>query len=323
MLKTIRTLLAAALCVGAGVALAQDYPGRQPIRIIAPFAAGGTTDVMARVVAQKLGETLGHSVIVENKVGAGGNIGAEFVARAAPDGYTLLLGTPGPLAINESLFKSLSYSPSKSFAPIGRIADMQSVVITHPNSQFKTLADVLAYAKANPGKLTFASGGIGSTPHLAAELMFAAAGVRLNHVPYKGDTPGLTDVAGGHVPLMSGNLPGLIALVNDGKVRPLAVSSARRSALLPNVPTVAEAGVPGYAVNSWIGLLAPAGTPPAIIARLNTALNKALASPEIAESMKKLTAEVVRSTPEEFARLMASEQARWAKVINDHNIKLD
>jgi tripartite-type tricarboxylate transporter receptor subunit TctC len=308
-----------------GVVSAQTpdkYPSR-PIRIVVPFAAGGTTDVLARAVAAKMAESLGQAVVTDNRPGAGGNIGAESVAKAAPDGYTLLMGTPGPLAINASLYKSMTYAPEKDFAPIGQMIAIQSVLVTNNASTFKTLRDVLDAAKASPGKLSYASPGNGTTPHLVGELLKSMTGVDIAHVPYKGDAPAATDLMGGHVPLMTANIAGVAALLKDGKLRALAVAGPTRSKLLPEVPTIAESGVPGYAVTAWAGLAAPAGTPAAIIARLNAELNKALAAPEIVERMTLLSAEIVTGTPDQFGALMRSENVRWAKVIRDANIKLD
>ena len=325
-MQRIRSLLLLVLALLAAPALvsAQDrYPSR-PIRLVVPFAPGGTTDVLARLVAARMGEQLGQQVVVENKPGAGGNIGADGVAKAPPDGYTLLLGTPGPLAINGSLFKSMPFNPQRDFAPIGQLIGIPSVFIVAANSPHRALRDVLAQAKANPGRTSYASPGNGTTPHLAAELLKSMAGVDLQHVPYKGDAPAVTDLLGGQVPVMVSNVAGVAALIKDGRVRPLAVTSATRSKLLPDVPTVSESGVPGYAVTAWAGIVAPQGTPAPILARLHAELNKAMAAPDIQERLAQLSADPLPSaSPEQFAQVLRAEEARWAKVIRDANIRLE
>ena len=316
----IRTLAVMAVC--APVAHADTGFPNKPIRVVVPFAPGGTTDVLARAVAVKMQESLGQAIVIDNKPGAGGNVGADNVAKAAPDGYTLLLATPGPLSINPSLFKTLPFNPERDFAAVGQMITIQTVMIVLPGSPLKSVQDVIAQAKSQ-GKLVYASAGNGTTPHLAAELLSAMAGVDLQHVPYKGDAPALADLLGGHVPLMAANIAGVIGQLRDGKVRAIAVTGPVRSALLADVPTVAESGIPGYGVTAWAGLVAPAGTPAPVIARLNAALNKALAAPEVAERMRQLSAEVVSGTPEQLAELAGSERKRWAKVIAERRITLD
>ncbi|MFO0459331.1 MAG: tripartite tricarboxylate transporter substrate binding protein [Burkholderiales bacterium] len=313
---------AATLVLPAPPAAAQDaYPFR-PIRIVVPFPPGGTTDVLARIVGAKMQESMGQPVVIDNRPGAGGNVGAESVAKASPDGYTLLLGTPGPLAINPSLFKSMSFRPERDFAPIGQMITLPAVAIVLPASPLRTLSDVLAAARSQ-GRLGYASPGNGTTPHLAAELLASIAGVELQHVPSPGDAQALGDLLGGHVPLMFANIAGVAAPLREGKVRALAITGATRSRILPDVPTFAEAGIQGFSVTAWAGLAAPASTPPAVVARLNAELNKALAAPDVVERMRTLSAEIATGTPEQMAALMRLEQERWARTIQERRITLD
>jgi tripartite-type tricarboxylate transporter receptor subunit TctC len=318
----VRVLGGALLALASALAVAQSGFPNKPIRLVVPFAPGGTTDLLARAVGQKMGEGLGQQIVIENKPGAGGNIGADSVAKSAPDGYTLLLGTPGPLAINSSLFKSMPFSPERDLAPVGQLINIQAVAITLPSSPWKSLRDVAAQAKAAEG-VTYASAGNGTTPHLAAELYASVVGIDLQHVPYKGDAPALTDLLGGHIKLMFANLAGVIGPLREGKVRALAVTGATRSKALPDVPTIAEAGAPGYAVTAWAGLFVPAGTPAGVVNRLNAELNRALATPEVNDRMAMLQAEVSASTPEQLASLVRAEQQRWSRIITERGIKLD
>jgi tripartite-type tricarboxylate transporter receptor subunit TctC len=298
------------------------YPNR-PIKLVVPFAPGGTTDVLARMLASKMADGLGQPMVIENKPGAGGNIGAESVAKSVPDGYTLLVGTPGPLAINASLYKSISFDASQDFLPIAQFVSVQSVLITHPTQPFKTVAELIAYAKANPNKLSFASAGAGSSPHLAAELFKANAGITMEHIAYKGDTPALTDLLGGQVPIMFANIAGVLPHLKSGRVRALAVAGPRRSPALPEVPTIAEAGMNGFSVTGYAGLVAPKGTPPTIISRLATELRKAMANQELIDKITQSASEPVNASTESFAELLKSEQTRWPKVIRDAKISLE
>ncbi len=315
-------VIVGSLLVSGTPAIAQETFPSRPIRIVVPFAPGGTTDILARTVAAKMQESLGQPVVIENRPGAGGNVGAEAVAKSPPDGYTLLLGTPGPLAINPSLFKSMSFRPERDFAPIGQMITLPAVAVVPPTSPYRTLSDVLTAARAQ-GRLAYGSPGNGTTPHLAAELFASIAGVDLQHVPYKGDAQALADLIGGHVPLMFANVAGVAGPLKDGKIQALAITGATRSRILPDVPTFAEAGVAGYAVTAWAGLAAPAGTAAPVIARLNAELNRALAAPDVVERMRTLSAEVATGTPEQMAALMRLEQERWAKTIQERRITLD
>lgn len=303
-------------------ALAQSFPSR-PLRIVVPFPAGGTTDVLARAVAQKLTETLGQPVVVDNRPGAGGNIGAELVAKSPPDGYTLLMGTVGTHAINPGLYPKMPYDHVRDFAPVILVAGVPNVLVVNPSLPVNSVQELIAYAKANPGKLNFASSGNGTSIHLSGELFKTMAGVQIMHVPYKGSAPALQDMVGGQVQLMFDNLPSSLALIKGGKLKALAVTSSARAAALPDVPTMAESGLPGFEASSWFGLLAPAGTPQPAIAKLNAEVARWLASPEAKEKLLAQGAIAAGGTPEDFARHIAAETAKWQKVVKESGAKVD
>ena len=309
----------AAFAVGVS---AQPYPTK-PIRIVVPFPAGGTTDVLARAAAQKLTETLGQPAVVDNRPGAGGNIGAELVAKSSPDGYTLLMGTVGTHAINPGLYPKLPYDHVKDFAPVILVAGVPNVLVINPALPVNSVQELIAYAKANPGKLNFASSGNGTSIHLSAELFKTMAGVQMTHVPYKGSAPALQDLVGGQVQLMFDNLPSSLALIKGGKLKALAVTSSARAAALPDVPTIAESGLPGFEASSWFGLLAPAGTPPPVIAKLNGEIAKWLATPEAKEKLLAQGANAAGGTPEDFAQFINAETAKWQKVVKESGAKVD
>jgi len=309
--------------LGAPSALAQAPFPTKPVRLVVPFPAGGTTDILARAAAQKLSETLGQQVIVDNRPGAGGNIGAELVAKAPADGYTLLMGTVGTHAINPSLYAKMPYDHVKDFAPVILVAGVPNVLVVNPDLPFKTVADVVAYAKANPGKLNFASSGSGTSIHLSGELFKVIAGVQMTHVPYKGSAPALTDLIGGQVQLMFDNLPSALPQIKGGKLRAVAVTSTTRAAALPDVPTVAESGLPGFESSSWFGILAPAGTPKDIIAKINTDVQKWLSTPEAKEKLLGQGAIAAGGSPDEFAKHIQAETAKWAKVVKESGAKVD
>jgi tripartite-type tricarboxylate transporter receptor subunit TctC len=315
-----RTLALAVL--GAGVlalapfaAQAQAPFPSKALTIVVPFSAGGTTDILARVVGQFMSKDLGQPVIIDNRAGAGGNIGAQMVARAAPDGYTLLMGTVGTHAINQSLYKKLGFDPIKDFAPISRVALVPNLLVANPSQPFKTVKEMIAYAKANPGKLTFASSGSGTSIHLSGEMFQQMAGVEMQHIPYKGSAPALTDLLGGQTAIMFDNMPSVISHVRAGKLRPIAVTTPTRSPALPDVPTIAESGVPGYSATSWFGILAPAATPAPVIAKLNASILKALADPEVKKKLAEQGAEPHGEKPEQFAEFIRSETAKWGKTV--------
>ena len=312
----------ALLALVAAWASAQPYPTKS-IRIVVPFPPGGATDILARDVAQKLTEAWGQQVIVDNRPGAGGNIGSELVAHSAPDGYTLEMGTVGTHAINASLYAKMPYDHVKDFAPVILVAGVPNVLVVNLGVPANSVAELIAYAKANPGKLNFASSGNGTSIHLSGELFKVMAGVQMTHVPYKGSAPALQDLLGGQVQLMFDNLPPSLPQIKAGKLRALAVTSLTRAPAIPDVPTVAEAGLPGFEASSWFGILAPAGTPPAIVARINAEIAKWLATPEAKEKLAKQGANAAGGTPDDFAKHIATETAKWAKVVKDSGAKID
>jgi tripartite-type tricarboxylate transporter receptor subunit TctC len=297
---------------------AQDYPSR-PVRIVVPFAAGGSSDTISRIIAQKLTASVGQTFVVENRPGAGGNIGMDSVAKAAPDGYTLLFAA-GSLAINVSLYSKLPFDPVKDFQPIIHVCSVTGILVVHPSVPAASAAQFIELARSQPGKLNFASAGSGTVIHLAGEMFKSMANVDLVHVPYKGSGPALADLLGGQVQAMFANMPGTLQHVRAGKLRVLAVTSEKRSELLPDVPALSEL-VPGYAASTWFGVLAPAGTPPAIVARLNAEFAKALASPEVISHLRSEGAEVTGGTPEWFRDFLRADISRWAPVVKASGAK--
>lgn len=320
----VRAVAALALAACASLSLAQaPYPGK-PIRIVVPFPAGGTTDILARAVAAKLTETTGQPAVVDNRPGAGGNIGAELVAKAAPDGYTFLMGTVGTHAINPSLYAKMPYDHVKDFAPVILVAGVPNVLVVNPSLPVNSVQELIAYIKANPGKVNFASSGAGTSIHLSGELFKTMTGVAITHVPYKGSAPALQDLVGGQVQIMFDNLPSSLALIKGGKLKALAVTSLERSSALPDVPTMAESGLPGFEATSWFGLLAPAGTPKEAIAKINGEVAKWLATPEAKEKLASQGAIAASGlSPEDFQKHIASETTKWAKVVKESGAKVD
>jgi tripartite-type tricarboxylate transporter receptor subunit TctC len=307
---------------GAASAVAQTYPTR-PVTLVVPFPAGGGNDTMARLVAEKLSKALGQQVVVDNRGGGGGTIASRAVAKAAPDGYTLLLGFTGTLAINPSLYPNPGYDPRTDFAPIGLIATGPSVLIAHPSFPAQSVGELIAYAKANPGKINYASASIGTVAHMSAELFAHMAEIKIVHVPYRGTGPAMTDLLGGHVGIMFASIPTAIGHVRSGSLRALAVTTATRSGFLPEVPTIAESGLPGYAAAGRYGLLAPAGTPRPIIERLNAELNTALKAEDLRAKLATEGAEPLTSTPEEFAADIDREETKWSKVVKETGVKIE
>lgn len=314
---------AAALTLAPGSVLAQAAFPSKTVTIVVPFSAGGTTDLLARVVAQQLGVELGQSVVVDNKPGAGGNIGGAFVAKATPDGHTLLMGAVGTHAINASLYKKMPYDNIKDFAPLTRVAMVPNLLVANPAQPFKTVQELIAYAKANPGKVNFASSGSGTSVHLSGELFKSLAKVDIQHIPYKGSAPAMNDLLGNQVNIMFDNLPSAIPHVRAGKLRALAVTTAKRSPDLPDVPTIAEAGVPGYEATSWFGLFAPAATPAPVKAELHAALVKVLAHPDVKKKIDEQGGEPMSESPEQFAAFILKETQKWAKVVKDSGASAD
>jgi tripartite-type tricarboxylate transporter receptor subunit TctC len=309
-----------AVLFGLGAqAQAEDYPAR-PIRIVVPYDAGATTDLMARLVAEKLRDKLGQPVIVDNRAGAGGNIGAQIVSMAAPDGYTLLLSAAGPLVLNKDLYTNLAYD-SDAFVPVSVIASSNSALVVNPRLGVSNVAQLIAYAKAHPGQLNYGSSGVGSTPQLAAELFNAMAGVQITHVPYKGSGPALVDVLAGHIDMTFVELSLALPQIHAGRVRLLAIGSEKRKSTMPDVPTIAET-LPGYLSVTWFGLVAPPKTPPAIAARLAAAIGAALKEPDVVKRMSEMNVEGVGDTPAEMKQFMAQESARWGKVIRSTGMKV-
>ena len=310
------------LALLAQPALAQDYPSR-PIRFIVPAAAGGPTEITTRLIADKMSATLGQPVVVEARPGGGGNIGADVVAKAAPDGYTILMATIGTHAINQTLYKKLTYDPVKDFTPISQVVQYPLLLVVNPSVQAKSVKELIDYAKANPGQLNRASGGNGTSMHLSGELFVHQAGVNMPHVPYKGSAPALTDLIGNHVQVMFDSLITALPLVQSGQLRALAVTGAQRSSIVPELPTVSEAGLEGYNAQGWIGVVAPAKTPPAIVDKLHKAIAAALSDPEVKSKLTAQAAEVVGSSPAEFAKFMEDETRKWAKAVRSANMSID
>jgi len=322
-MKRITTLLAGlAFASLAGVSHAQAWPSK-PIRWIVPFAPGGTTDILARTIAEKLTPALGKPVIVENNPGAGGSVGATQTAKAAPDGYTIMGGTISTHAINASLYKKLPYDPVKDFVPITLIARVPNLLVVNPEVPAKNVKELIALLKANPGKYTFASSGNGTSQHLSGELFKSMAGVDMQHIPYKGSPPALQDVVGGQVTMTFDNITTAWPLAKAGKLRPLAVTTAKRSPIAPDVPTLAESGLAGYEVGSWQGVFAPAGTPPDVVKRLNTEIVKIINMPDVRAKLEALGAEPVGNSSDEFATIVKSEVAKWAKVVKESGAHVD
>ena len=312
----------AALCVGMTSALAQPYPNK-PVKIIVPFPPGGPTDVVGRFVATKLGDALGQSFVVENRAGAGGTVGSEAVSQAAADGYTLLYGSTSTLAMAPGLYPKLRYDPRKSFAPVSLVSTGPLLVAVNASVPATTLAQLITLAKDKPNSLNYASAGNATPPHLAAEMFKNLSATQLTHVPYKGGGPALTAVAGGEVQLIFEGLVTLLPQIKAGRLRALAITSTTRDAALPDVPTVAEAGLPAFQVNFWSGLVAPAGTPAEVVNALNGALRKALATTDARDTLTKFGLVPSGNTPAEFVRFIDSEIARWDKVIQASGAKVD
>ena len=317
-MKAIGAVFLCGLIV-AGTAAAQNYPTRT-IRLIVPSSPGGGTDISARIIAPRLGELLGQQVIVENRPGAGTMIGGEAVARAAPDGYTLLMGI-STLAINPAIYKKVPYDALKDFAPISQAVSLPNVLVSHPSLPVKTLKELIAFSKARPGELNFASAGLGTSPHMSFELFLSMAKLKMLHVPYKGSGPGVTALLAGHVPLMMPNMLSAQPHIKSGRLRGLGVTSAQRAAGAPELPTIAEAGVPGYEAVQWYGVLAPAGTPPAIVKRLHSEVVNVLRNPETKQRFFRDGAETVGTSPDEFAAFIRAETTKWAKVVKDAGIE--
>ena len=308
--------------VFAATAFAQGYPSR-PVRMFVPFAAGGTTDVLARILGQKLSESLGQQVLVDNRPGANGNIGAELVARAPADGYTIMMGFDGTLAINPSVYRKLAFDPVRDFAPVANVGLVALLIVVHPSLPAKSVAELVAYAKANPGKINYSSAGHGSTGHLAGELFKARAGIDMTHVAYKGGAQAMNDLLSGQIQLLVTALPTVEAHIKSGKLRAIAFTTARRVAGMPDVPTLAESGYAGFDVASWYGIVSPAGTPSDIVRKLNADIVRILEQPDVRQRFAQLGTDPGGGSPESFAATLRADIDRWAAVVRNAGIHLD
>ncbi len=315
----LAVLLAA---LSAATADAQSYPNK-PIRFVVPFPAGGIADIMARVIGQKLTDAWNQPVVVENRTGAGGNIGADIVAKSPPDGYTLVMGSIGTHAVNVSLFSKLPYDPIRDFAPVALVIEAEGLLVLHPSVPVKTVKELIALARARPGQLVYASAGNGTASHLAGELFKSMAKIDIVHIPYKGNVPAITDLIGGQTSMIFATMPTVLPQVKAGKLHALAVASAQRSPAAPDVPTVAEAALPGFEVTNWIGVFAPAGTPADIVAKINAEIMRIMRLPEVQSRLANEGARFKPNTPNEFAAFQKNEIAKWSKLIKDARIAVD
>jgi tripartite-type tricarboxylate transporter receptor subunit TctC len=315
-----RIAFVSAIVIAASAAQAQTYPDRS-IRLIAPFPAGGLADVLARAVGDEMSKSLGQPVIVENRAGAGGNTGADAVAKSTPDGYTLLMSSAGILTANPHLYAKMPFDAATAFIPVSNVAQMNMLVVVHPKVQARNLKEFVALAQKEPGKLNFGSPGIGTTGHLGLAMLMHAAQIKITHVPYKGAAPAVTDLIAGQIDGVVDNPPTVISHIRAGKLRPLAYAAKERLALLPDVPTTAEAGVANFEATSWFGIVAPAGTPPAAVARLHKAIAEAVRTQAMQERFTKVGARLVGDTPEHFAAQIRAERAKWGEIIKAANIK--
>jgi tripartite-type tricarboxylate transporter receptor subunit TctC len=322
--SALLSLIACALVASVATppAQAQSFPSK-PVRMVIPFPPGGPLDAVGRTIAQKLTEAWGQNVVVDNRPGAGGNIGADLVAKSAPDGYTVVMGALSTHAVNPSLYPKMPYDAIKDFAPISLVAVTPNVLVVNPSLQVNTAKEFIAYAKANPGKLAFGSGSNGSAGHLAGELFKAETGADMLHVPFKGAAPAMQALLAGDTQLMFDNLASSTPQVKAGKLRALAVTTAQRSKLAPELPTLAEAGLPGFDITTWFGLLAPAGTPPEIIARWNSEVTRILNAPEVRERLLLLGVEPAPNSPQAFAQFIGSEMAKYARIVKLSGAKVD
>jgi tripartite-type tricarboxylate transporter receptor subunit TctC len=322
-MKAVAAFIAAACMVfGAPAALAQAYPSK-PIRVIVPAPPGSAPDFLSRLLAPKLGDIWGQPLVIDNVLGAGGNIGTDRVAKAPADGYTLLFNTIGPIGVNISMYSNLPFDPVKDFVPITLVAKVPNILVVHPNVPVKSVQELVAYAKQNPGKLRYGSPGSGTSNHLSAELLKLMAGIDLLHIPYKSSAQMTTDILGGQVEVVFHNAPVLLPHVKSGALRGLGITSATRNPSAPELPPIAEAGVPGFEVTAWFGFMAPANTPPAIVNKIHGDVVKAMALPDVRERMLTQAAEPVGSTPQEYAAFISAEIAKWAKVVKQSGAKVE
>jgi tripartite-type tricarboxylate transporter receptor subunit TctC len=322
--KRMLSAVAAALLptVFAAPVAAQEYPVK-PVRFVIAFSPAGPSDILTRIVGSKLAESMGQVFIFDNRPGAGGNLAAEIVAKAPPDGYTLLMGNNSILATNASLYKNMSFDPVKDLAPVALLASQPNILVVHPSLPVKSVKELIAFAKAHPGELNYASSGSGAAAHLAAELFKSMAGVQMVHIPYKGASPALIDMLAGQCQVMFATALSVQPYLQSNRLRPLAVSTAKRARIMPNLPTVAEAGVPGFEATTWHGIVSTAGTPPAVINKLNAEINKVLKLPDVNATLTRQGAEVLGGTPQEFAAYIKAEIPKWAKVVKASGARAD
>ncbi|TAK80129.1 MAG: tripartite tricarboxylate transporter substrate binding protein [Betaproteobacteria bacterium] len=321
MRKALKALLGIVLTGVASLAVAQNWPAR-PVHFVVPYPAGGYYDVLARVIGAELAETLGQAFVVENRVGANGMVGTDYVAKSAPDGYTIIMGGIGPHGINPSMYPNLTYSPTRDFAAVIHVASAPNVLVVNPSVPVHNVKELIALAKAKPGQIPFSSAGSGSSQHLSGEMFNMMAGIKLNHVPYKGSAPSVTAVLGGEVSMLFGTMADVVAHVHAGKLRALAVTSESRIPALPEVPTMIESGLPGFEATAWFGVLAPAATPRPIVERLNGEINRILKRPEILKRISQQgSALIVGGTPEQFSDFIRAEIEKWGKVVRESGAK--
>ncbi len=321
MKKIIGALIGCAALAFPALAQAQAYPSKA-IKIVVPFAVGGIADTFGRVIAQKLSESWGQPAVVENKGGAGGNIGADLVAKSPADGYTLVIGNIGTHAVNPFLMKNMAYDPLKDFVPIAHVLDAEGLLVVHPSLPVKTVPELIAYAKANPGKLSYASGGMGTTSHLAGELFKSMAKVDMVHIPYKGNSPAITDVMGGQAQMIFATMPTVIQQAKSGRLRAIATLGTVRAPAVPDTPTIGES-LPGFDVANWIGMFAPVGTPHEIVVKLNAEVQKIMQTPEVQMRLEAQGAKFIPTTPESFAAFQKAESEKWGKAIREAGIKAE
>lgn len=321
-MKRIWCALVAGLMWGMGPVAAQTVWPAHSIKWVVPYPPGGSTDMLARLLAQKLGERLGQSVIVENKAGAGGNVGTEYAVKQPADGYTIVMGNIGPLAVNPSLYPNLPYDPQRDLLPVVMLMSVPNLLVVNPDLPVRSVKELASYVKDAPAPVGYATPGAGTSLHLAGELFASSAGLKLTHVPYRGSAPGLNDTMAGHVPMMFDNMPSALQLVKAGKLRALAITSTTRSPLLPDVPTMAESGVPDYAIAGWFGVLVPAGTPAPIVERLSKEFQAILAMPDVRQQMVDMGGIISDKGSVEFGRYIAAETEKWSTLVRRANIKL-
>ncbi|MBC7779580.1 MAG: tripartite tricarboxylate transporter substrate binding protein [Proteobacteria bacterium] len=319
--KSAPMIVVAALCIAGGADAQPTWPAK-PVRLVLPFPPGGGTDILGRAMAQRLGESVGQAVLLDNRPGAGGNLGAEIVARAAPDGYTLVLVAPG-FVISPSLYRKLGYDPFKDFDPVSLVAVIPNLIAVHPSVPAQSVKDLVAFARAHPGKINFGSGGVGTSNHLATELLAVRTGISVVHVPYKGAATAMMDTVAGNVQLITIGTGAALAQVKAGKLRALATLTPGRVPNAPEIPTIAEAGYPGLEVQTWYAVFAPTKTPSAIVRRLNTELSRAMFEPDVRERLASIGAEPMKSSPEELAKFIREDYRRWADVIKSANLRAE